>query len=349
MDRKRVVIFAGAGASKAVSEDYPTTIEFFQKLPDSIKRNKFFVAAEQHIKSQGNEGALDIEMILWELQKISTLGQTVGGEGFIGWLLSAQRLPKLMEQKVDAAAVVNLIKKARKDVEELIDRINEYVYHFYGSSPDGEKLEKNWNALFRFLDKTGSKVDIFTTNYDLIIEHSLQCVGVASVGWEGEVVRKLNMDLWEDGSKRSTEKGLLTKLHGSINWSRGPGDRGQIFVGGPDFKGKHSNHVIIYPGFKGRPGDSPFDTFHAHLERCVARADVVLFVGFAFRDEYINEVFERSIRKDCGVCSINPSGVKVPFSTNRNSNISEPFGESSVGAATDFIGRCIDFDVVDLL
>ena len=36
--KKTILIFAGAGASKAVSpDDYPTTVEFFKRLPKKFE------------------------------------------------------------------------------------------------------------------------------------------------------------------------------------------------------------------------------------------------------------------------------------------------------------------------
>ncbi len=43
MKKQVYLIFAGAGASKAVSADrYPTTIEFFEKLPETIRNTHLF-------------------------------------------------------------------------------------------------------------------------------------------------------------------------------------------------------------------------------------------------------------------------------------------------------------------
>jgi hypothetical protein len=45
------VIFAGAGASKAVNpEKYPTTVEFFDKLPPAIKESSIFGSIVDFLK-----------------------------------------------------------------------------------------------------------------------------------------------------------------------------------------------------------------------------------------------------------------------------------------------------------
>lgn len=348
MDGK-IVIFAGAGASKAVSSSYPTTVEFFKNLPESIKEQKFFVAAEDYIKKQGHKGAVDIEMILWELQKLVRLGRAIEEPGFVQWMLSSQRLPKMLGRSTAISSSLDVLRESKNKVESLVSEINEYVYNFYADVPEVSSIESNWLSLFRSVGKTKSKIDIFTTNYDLVIESALNQESVAEVGWRDGVVRKLDASLWEDAAQRPEGVGLLTKLHGSINWSRDSRSPESIYIGGPDFKGNHGNHVIIYPGFKGRPSESLFQAFHAHLERAVSEAHAILFIGFAFRDEYINEIFERSIKDSCDVCSINPEDVSIPFETNRMKRIHAPFDEESSGLASDFLYEAIDFDVTELL
>ena len=88
-------------------------------------------------------------------------------------------------------------------------------------------------------------------------------------------------------------KGLLTKLHGSIDWQY---DSEDITKSGPHYTREEQNHCILYPGYKGVPSEEPFSVFHDHL-RNVARGghDVLkaaIFIGFAFRDNYINSILK---------------------------------------------------------
>lgn len=60
-----ILIFAGAGASKAVDPTtYPTTVEFFEKLPDNIKSNSIFKNLEGYLRQGKPKGAsIDVEEI----------------------------------------------------------------------------------------------------------------------------------------------------------------------------------------------------------------------------------------------------------------------------------------------
>jgi len=48
-----ILVFAGAGASSAVDHDkYPTTVEFFKRLPSEIKNDKLFSEIEKFLRTK---------------------------------------------------------------------------------------------------------------------------------------------------------------------------------------------------------------------------------------------------------------------------------------------------------
>ena len=64
-----ILVFAGAGSSAAVDpKQYPTTVEFFNRLPDNIIRDRIFAEVCKFLASQRKEGQpVDIEEVLWGL------------------------------------------------------------------------------------------------------------------------------------------------------------------------------------------------------------------------------------------------------------------------------------------
>lgn len=67
---RRVVVLSGAGASKAVNPSkYPTTIEFFEGLPDEVRSDRYFNFVLNFLRESGAD-PIDIELVLWELQKL---------------------------------------------------------------------------------------------------------------------------------------------------------------------------------------------------------------------------------------------------------------------------------------
>ena len=72
--KSRTIIFAGAGASKAVNpKQFPTTVEFFEKLPEKIRGNPYFLFVLDYINAAEQLDQVDIEHVLWALQEFYKL------------------------------------------------------------------------------------------------------------------------------------------------------------------------------------------------------------------------------------------------------------------------------------
>lgn len=81
-----VIVFAGAGASKAVAPDkYPTTEQFFDELPDRVKGNRVFREVLHFVKRDlGPDAVIDIEVILWRLDELSAVLAQVSDQNSVG-------------------------------------------------------------------------------------------------------------------------------------------------------------------------------------------------------------------------------------------------------------------------
>lgn len=62
----------------------------------------------------------------------------------------------------------------------------------------------------------------------------------------------------------------------------------------PVFTGDLQKQLILYPGItKGKPG-WPYEMFYRHFEKSVARANALVFIGYSFRDDYINSILQEN-------------------------------------------------------
>lgn len=220
-----------------------------------------------------------------------------------------------------------------QQLESLVGVIHEQVYRLYHRLPTDEELGRTWYPVLRPMLVPGIRLELVTTNYDLVLETALDRLSAehqvrVDTGWRGSVSRYLDVRLWERGNHVSVpDGGMLTKLHGSVNWSRGDGE---ILVGDSLFKGSHKRHVIVYPGFKGQPSDRTFQTFHNLFANALASAAGALFVGFAFRDEHISELCRRNLPATARVGVIDPRpDLALPFPEDRVTRLGEAVGFDS--------------------
>ena len=65
-----ILVFVGAGGSAAVDpEQYPTTVGFFEKLPDEIKSDPLFIKVCEFLMDQQGKEIVDIENVLETLDE----------------------------------------------------------------------------------------------------------------------------------------------------------------------------------------------------------------------------------------------------------------------------------------
>lgn len=287
-----ILIFAGAGSSAAVdSKQYPTTVEFFNRLPDNIKQDRLFAEVCNFLASQREKGQpVDIEEVLWaldELQDYSSISSDL--TAMPGWIMRDNRVNQFMPTLPHMANnFFDGMRNMEVQIEGLQGRINEQVYKFYGGSPEASKLLP-WTELLKLLGNYDPIIEIFTTNYDRVLENVIKSSEIPiETGRKFDGLQaKLDTADWDTFDDFFTSNGRLTKLHGSVDWQRSNEGINISEV----FTGDHQNHLILYPGFKGEPDEEPFAKFHRHLQTIVRQATGAIFIGFAFRDQYINTIF----------------------------------------------------------
>lgn len=309
-----ILVFAGAGGSKAVNRtQYPTTVEFFQRLPEKIRGSREFKAIDAFLRASQNDDVIDIEQVLWAMHEWQQFASVMRNrDGLPGWLLAENRIAGVTGTNHDWNSPVAVVQQLDSRIGSVMGEINRHVYDFYGEEPTEQELDGSWLPLFLAIQTIDPHIEIVTTNYDVVLEAAIDYAKLpVETGRQGRIHPILNTQEW-DLTRPDTVRdgrGLLTKLHGSVDWTR-QGDR--IYAGSPTFTGKHANHVIIYPGFKGAPTEAPFTLFHQYFEWVASRADAAIFVGFAFRDEYINRIIRDRLPSGTPVIVINPV-PSLPF------------------------------------
>ena len=303
-----ILVFAGAGASAAVDpKQYPTTAGFYERVPSHIRKNPWFREASTFLKSLDSQKPIDIEDVLGALRKMQEYCiNSLDIKTFPGWVLAPgqSRFSRLSESRESSEIeydpfsylddIMDAMRGNSTSLEELQGDINALVYELYTATPSDEAL-KIWIGFFESMARYELDTEVFTTNYDLVLENAIRAGRLGQRIGTGRVTDGISImidpAIWHTSlEKPSTNDrtGLLTKLHGSVDWQRD--NRGRIVVGASRFTGQHPNHILIYPGFKVETQEEPFVTFHDHLRRVAAQAQAAIFIGYAFRDEYINGI-----------------------------------------------------------
>lgn len=285
-----ILVFVGAGGSAAVDEkQYPVTRRFFKDLPAVITNHALYGPLCQFLESQKDKEKIDIEDLVETLDEFQALYKIMNDpKTFMGWAIRGS-ISLIGNTKISSLTAME-----NDYVSPLNDMIKRHVYKLYGEPPAIEKLS-DWALLLKGLKEIDPAIEIFTTNYDRVLEDLTK---EAKMNMEYGIVHD-GLDTYVDPRFWSPEnrplphnrRGLLTKLHGSVSWQH---LNGNITIAPPRPTEDHQNHCILYPGYKGVPTEEPFRAFHDHLRNVMQRVygplTAAVFVGYAFRDEYINSI-----------------------------------------------------------
>ena len=201
-----ILVFAGAGASAAIDpEQYPTTAEFFSRVPSTIKDNPWFREASLFLRSIDNDSRIDIEQVLSALSEMREYCvKSLDTRGFPGWVLAPgqNRFSRLSESnegeqpEYDPYAflddILNALRNSINSLEVLQDEINSLVYGLYAASPNAEAL-KTWIMLLQLLSRYDLHTEVFTTNYDLVLENAIRAGSLRENIGTGRVTDGINI------------------------------------------------------------------------------------------------------------------------------------------------------------
>lgn len=262
---RHVAVLLGAGTAKAAG------------LPDLVGlQNAVLEALDEEKKAEAErlfEGR-NLEEVLSRLRRIASLLE--GGGEFDGFSHDTARA---MDEAI-TRAIIPAIDVAGKTNEPF------------------RKL-----AIWATGDSYRLPLEIFTVNYDLLIESALEDIGASYFdGFVGHLRGHFRPELVESIGPESP--GLppsfvrLWKLHGSVNWALEVSERGRgvIRLGAPAPDGKVA---AIYPSDE-KYADSrrvPFVVLMDRFRRSLAEPESLMVIsGYSFGDEHINElIFDAAI------------------------------------------------------
>ena len=156
--------------------------------------------------------------------------------------------------------------------------------------------------------------DIITTNYDLIID---RCLKQNMVDGFVNDDNKENIKVWEDDWKLIENGTRVIKLHGSINWQNHKDKNYRISKSGnqvryveklpvPGHRGTDRD-VMLLPALNSKDYDKhPFNALYDQFVKIIDNTDLLVSIGYSFKDERINNEIKKRIEKGLTLLAIMP-------------------------------------------
>ena len=167
---------------------------------------------------------------------------------------------------------------------------------------------KKFFAWLSLLNRDFSK-EVFTTNYDLIIEKSLE---VSQIPYFDGFVGSYEPFFWQESIDQFVNKNDLTqnwirlwKIHGSLSWfwKLDPKTKAQkiIRIGKIENIKKEENELVIYPSKEKYDSSKkqPFIAYFDRLKNYLLSGELLfVFTGYSFSDQHINEIIFKCLRQN---------------------------------------------------
>jgi len=283
---KNIGFFFGAGTSCALNipniETLTTGIE--KKLKgDHLKH---FVIIKESLKKAATASgkAVNIEDILNQIRRIREITNDEAGQDFI---------------KVTGEAAKSLDKEICNQIYEIINE------------SEGKADLTNPRKFFAWLDILNREYskEIFTTNYDLIIEKSLE---QNQIPYFDGFVGSYEPFFWQESVEQSAGKDDMTKhwirlwkIHGSLSWfwKQNTGDNTEkiIRVGKFNSASATGKELVIYPSKEKYDSSrkQPFIAYFDRLKSSLLGGELLfIFSGYSFSDQHINDIIFNCLRQN---------------------------------------------------
>ena len=202
------------------------------------------------------------------------------------------------------------IKVSGKAAKALDKEICTRIYNIILESEKTADLQnpKRFFAWLNILNREYSK-EVFTTNYDLIIEKSLE---VSQIPYFDGFVGSYEPFFWPDSIDHFIGQGDLTKnwirlwkIHGSLSWFwkfDGKSDTQNIIrIGKIEDIKTIDNELVIYPSKEKYDSSrkQPFIAYFDRLKNYLLSGELLfIFTGYSFSDQHINEIVFNSLRQN---------------------------------------------------
>ena len=281
---KKYGFFFGAGTSCALG--VPNIATLTTEVESALQGDNLthFKKVKDDLESTYPDKTINIEDILNQLRQIRSITGERGDKSYLD--ISGE------------------------SATELDNVICKQIYATISTSEAGVDLSntKKFFAWLNMQNRDYSK-EIFTSNYDLIIEKSLEEIRIPY--FDG-FVGSYEPFFWPESIERFVEKSDLTqnwirlwKIHGSLSWfwkKNSDADSHNIVrVGRISDIENIDNELVIYPS-KEKYDSSKKQPFVAYFDRfknvLLSGERLFIFTGYSFSDQHINEIAFNSLRQN---------------------------------------------------
>lgn len=281
---KNIGFFMGAGTSCALG--LPNISQLTKQIEPLLKPDliPLFNIVKTDLEFKSPDAEISIEDILNQIRRIREITGERADSNFLG---------------VDGNSAKTL------DIE-----ICKHIYNIINEKETQACLNtpKKFFAWLNMQNRDYTK-EVFTTNYDLIIEKSLEAI---KAPYFDGFVGSYEPFFWQESVEKHVKKNDLTqnwirlwKIHGSLSWfwkgNANSKTHKVIRLGKVEKIEQEKNEIVIYPSKEKYDSSrrQPFLVYFDRLKDYLLSGELLfLFSGYSFLDQHINEIIFNCLRQN---------------------------------------------------
>lgn len=287
-------LFLGAGASHFVS--HPTTKELKDELIKAVQS-----------QIRGNEQQLMLDILtndkLDDIEKIyDCIDPIIELQNYC-----SKHIVHKIQYTYNITSNYSIIYNTFLQLKKIIRKT---ILNVFDTDSNSDDIKTVYNKIWSTMKKHGSSTfDIITTNYDRVIERYCDEKWHLVTGFSPQV--NLQPSYWDDTWTLDTTKLnlCLVKLHGSITWQKKANQIIQASVVGDRTQ---NNDIMIFPTLGEKSYEKkPFNALIGKFKTILNNINVLIVIGFSYRDPEINMLIETKIKEGLQVISISPNSNQI--------------------------------------
>jgi len=286
-------LFLGSGASRVF--DFPTSLELLESL--SYEENHYFKKIIEFTPSN------DMEEILQTAEQIQKSIKVLQNHNFF-YLYEYQKGSPNSTNQGPQYVLMDFITQ----IDSLIRAVTQTLVKAFNPKKITKPiLEQTYLLFLNYLMENQNKLDIFTTNYDRVLEEFFLCYDDKysfNEGADKQSGGTIDPNLLELSRPHPNQLLLnVYRLHGALDWLLQdpsfnlPPKKILSKIEGNNIS---ANDLVLIPPILGKnTKDHPFLSKIFNLyETKISTYETLIIVGFSFRDKDISELIKTRIKKD---------------------------------------------------
>ncbi len=278
-----------------------------------------------------------------------------GGKYNIEDILNTIRMIRSLTNDQEFLEVFGINGKISSEID---DSICKSIYKILSDKElEIEENENLFQIFERFVSwannlRNSTAVEIFTTNYDLLLEKAFESMNIpyfdGFIGSYRAFFHQESVETIEKSSNLPLSWIRLWKVHGSLNWFWSKHKKNEIVIrSSKELKGEDDREIVIYPSKEKYTlsRKQPFTTYFDRLKAFLVKSETLFIVqGYSFSDQHINEVIYSSLTNNLRLHVI--AFVFDDDIITKNKDIFEKYKNLSVYSPKRIIksGNCLEWD-----